>query len=76
MRSILLGCLLVSLTMSGPAASAATKAPPAARRAGRASTSAIQERADLFLQLVNAGYQSLVRVSQEAQWLADTDCGG
>ncbi len=35
--------------------------------------SRIQERANRFLTVVNAGYQSLYRVQQEAQWLADTD---
>ena len=35
--------------------------------------SRIQERANRFLVMVNAGYQSLYRVQQEAQWLADTD---
>src|SRR5437016_544557 len=38
----------------------------------RADT-AIQERADRFLALVNAGYQALYRVNQEAQWVASTD---
>jgi peptidyl-dipeptidase A len=38
----------------------------------RAATS-VQERADRFLVVVNAGYQALYRVSSEAQWLADTD---
>ncbi len=33
----------------------------------------IQERADRFLALVNAGYQALFRVDQEAQWAASTD---
>src|SRR6266478_6750086 len=32
-----------------------------------------QERADLFLNLVNASYQALYRVESEAQWLAATD---
>ncbi len=32
-----------------------------------------QERADQFLRLVNAGYQALYRVENEAQWLASTD---
>ena len=42
--------------------------------AGIASAaSPIQERADRFLALVNAGYKGLVRVSSEAQWLAVTD---
>ena len=35
--------------------------------------SPIQERADRFLALVNAGYKGLYRVSSEAQWLAVTD---
>src|SRR6266487_1763980 len=33
----------------------------------------IQERADRFLKLTNAGYQALYRVNSEAQWLAVTD---
>jgi peptidyl-dipeptidase A len=36
-------------------------------------SSAIQERADRFLALANAGYQALYRVNSEAQWLALTD---
>src|SRR5215475_7342165 len=32
-----------------------------------------QERADQFLNLVNASYQALYRVENEAQWLAATD---
>jgi peptidyl-dipeptidase A len=35
--------------------------------------SPIQERADRFLSLANAGYQALYKVNQEAQWLAVTD---
>src|SRR5580765_4290256 len=38
----------------------------------QAATSA-QERADHFLNLVNASYQALYRVESEAQWLAATD---
>jgi peptidyl-dipeptidase A len=34
---------------------------------------ALQERADRFLALVNANYQALTYVSQQAQWLASTD---
>src|SRR5260221_2581582 len=37
------------------------------------SRKAVQERADRFLELVNAGYQSLYRVESEAQWLAATE---
>ena len=33
----------------------------------------LQERADRFLSLVNAGYQALYRVNSEAQWAAATD---
>jgi len=33
----------------------------------------VQERADRFLKLVNAGYQALVYVDQKAQWSAVTD---
>lgn len=33
----------------------------------------VQERADRFLSLVNAGYQALYRVNSEAQWAAATD---
>src|SRR5207302_6516948 len=35
--------------------------------------SPIQERADRFLALANAGYQALYRVNSEAQWTAVTD---
>src|SRR5438105_11473596 len=42
--------------------------------AGHAQTRAsVQERAEHFLELVNAGFQSLYRVESEAQWLAATD---
>src|SRR5437879_6310444 len=37
------------------------------------SASPVQERADRFLKLANAGYQALFRVNSEAQWLAVTD---
>src|SRR6201982_4232677 len=37
------------------------------------SASPIQERADRFLALANAGYQALFRVNSEAQWNAMTD---
>jgi peptidyl-dipeptidase A len=37
------------------------------------AASPIQERADRFLKLANAGYQALYRVNSEAQWLAMTD---
>jgi peptidyl-dipeptidase A len=35
--------------------------------------SPLQERADQFLAIVNAGYQALYRVNSEAQWRAITD---
>src|ERR1051326_7364904 len=37
------------------------------------AASPVQERADRFLTLANAGYQALYRVNSEAQWLAMTD---
>jgi peptidyl-dipeptidase A len=40
---------------------------------GVCAASPIQERADRFLKLSNAGYQALFRVNSEAQWLAITD---
>ena len=41
--------------------------------ASAATKSAIQERADRFLSLANAGYQAVYRVNSEAQWTAVTD---
>ncbi len=38
-----------------------------------AASSPLQERADRFLSLANAGYQALYKVNSEAQWLAVTD---
>src|SRR6202011_4984658 len=38
-----------------------------------AAASPVQEHADRFLKLANAGYQGLTRVNQEAQWVAVTD---
>ncbi|MFL6520075.1 MAG: M2 family metallopeptidase [Chthoniobacterales bacterium] len=38
-----------------------------------AAASPIQERADRFLALANAGYQGLYRINAEAQWLSVTD---
>src|SRR5438552_16137604 len=37
------------------------------------TASPVQERADHFLALANAGYQALSRVNSEAQWAAVTD---
>ena len=37
------------------------------------AASPIQERADRFLALANAGYQAVFRVNSEAQWNAMTD---
>jgi peptidyl-dipeptidase A len=38
-----------------------------------AANSPVQERADRFLSLANAGYQALYKVNSEAQWVAVTD---
>src|SRR5437879_11271300 len=40
---------------------------------GPCAASPIQDRADRFLKLANAGYQALFRVNSEAQWVAVTD---
>jgi hypothetical protein len=37
------------------------------------AASPVQERADQFLRLANAGFQALFRVNAEAQWTAVTD---
>jgi hypothetical protein len=37
------------------------------------ASSLIQERADRFLKLTNAGYQAVYRVNSEAQWTAVTN---
>jgi hypothetical protein len=37
------------------------------------AASPMQERADRFRMLVNAGYQAVFRVNSEAQWSAVTD---
>jgi len=58
-RCLVLGVLAGALSCGG-----------AAPRQGSGS---VQERADQFLALVNAGYQGLYRVESEAQWLAATD---
>src|ERR1043166_3444321 len=52
--------LFLILVVSGAPAFAETKSP-------------IQERADRFLALANAGYQAVFRVNSEAQWNAMTD---
>src|SRR4051794_11580772 len=41
--------------------------------AGAAEKSAVQDRADRFLSLVNASYRALSTVDSEALWLAATD---
>jgi peptidyl-dipeptidase A len=51
---------LACFALLGPRLSAADRSP-------------VQERADRFLDLVNAGYQALSRVQGEAQWDAATD---
>ena len=45
----------------------------AALGARASDTNPTQERADRFLALVNASYQALTTVANEAQWLASTD---
>jgi peptidyl-dipeptidase A len=59
MHRLFSSVLLVHLALISPAF-AETKSP-------------IQERADRFLALANAGYQAVYRVNAEAQWFAITD---
>lgn len=61
-RSVLALAALLALT---PLAVAVAPTP--------AEPSAIQQRADHFLTLVNASYQALYTVASEAQWAASTD---
>src|SRR5438552_19062475 len=42
-------------------------------RTNLSAASPVQEHADRFLSLANAGYQALYRVNSEAQWSAVTD---
>src|SRR5947209_19503815 len=53
-------CVFFLLLAFAASAPAETKSP-------------IQERADRFLPLANAGYQALYRVNSEAQWTAVSD---
>src|SRR5436309_13629874 len=59
MKGNILAAFLLLVALVSPAY-AETKSP-------------IQERADQFLALANAGYQALFRVNSEAQWTAVTD---
>lgn len=67
---------LIALTSATPTKTAATKpvqgADTKTQRLAPDRTG-IQERADRFLAIVNAGYQSLGKVAAEAQWTASTD---
>src|SRR5512143_2499048 len=58
--------LLLAAALAPPSASR----PAAAQPAGR---SALQERADRFLDLVNASYKAVYTVEQRALWDAATD---
>src|SRR3954467_11157904 len=60
-RSFLASCVMIAL-LHGFIGAIAIAAP-----------SPIQERADRFLALANAGYKGLAKVQGEAQWLAVTD---
>ena len=74
---VVLLCLCLSAAVSAaprnPAAGEHPETPAATLANTPAASRALQDRADRFLALVNAGYQSLGRVSSEAQWKASTD---
>ena len=61
-----LALALAATLLAMPPAPGRAQAPPAER-------SALQERADRFLELVNASYQAITTVEQDAQWDAATD---
>ena len=63
MRSLVRRCTFAALAFFSLLA-------PALRAA---DNTALQERADRFLSLVNASYQALYYVESEAQWKAATD---
>jgi peptidyl-dipeptidase A len=64
----------LTLTSATPSKTATPKSGTDTRtQTLTAAPRGVQERADRFLQLVNAGYQSLGRVAAEAQWVASTD---
>ena len=78
MRPLLLALLLLTISITPAMAqkargSQAAEKPAASLASTPAARRAVQDRADRFLALVNAGYQSLGRVSSEAQWKASTD---
>ena len=75
MRLALLVLLLAAVTLPAAAAPKSTTHRPVTLPAPipGANRNAVQERADRFLALVNAGYQSLTRVASEFQWVASTD---
>jgi peptidyl-dipeptidase A len=68
MRSLSLCAALLLALLAGRDAHA--QSAPASPAPGK---SALQQRADHFLELVNAGYQALYTVTNDAQWKAATD---
>ncbi len=75
MRRLMLISILVCVAAAPAAFAASSKrgAPASRSTAPTRATALIQERADRFLELVNAGYQALTRVSSAAAWDASTD---
>src|SRR5262245_51375019 len=63
--------VLLALSLAAPVAAQESKRPT--RLTGAAYASALRERADRFLMIVNEGYKSLATVAGEAQWKASTD---
>ncbi|MEP6975150.1 MAG: M2 family metallopeptidase [Spartobacteria bacterium] len=68
-RPLAVAVTLTTLPFSLSAAPSPSPAPSPAAKVDPA----LQERADRFLNLMNASYQALYRVNSEAQWKAVTD---
>lgn len=75
MPRVLLSVLAALLLTSAAPAKTHTSVPGADTKTQRLTPdpTGVQERADRFLAIVNAGYQSLGKVASEAQWNAATD---
>lgn len=73
MRPPLLLLALSLFTLASPAAPSPVAAKPTALSSPSPVPSALQERADHFLTLFNAGYQSLIAVREAASWDASVD---
>ncbi|MBK8476339.1 MAG: M2 family metallopeptidase [Opitutaceae bacterium] len=70
---LLLLALSLSATLASPAAPSPNAASPTPAASALTAPPPLQERADHFLSLFNAGYQSLIAVRESAGWDAAVD---